>query len=1343
MREMKEMTRVKDLLEIWVRKVERDNRENDTTINLYSENLALRLLNIVYGYNLENLNWSRCNYKAVDLADHHEGIAFQVTSEDSLRKIKKTLGKFYAPDGPHKKFPRGIYFFFLKEIPPTLRAETKKKLHEIAPGFDPTSHMLGMLQLKKEIERLYSMDRSRYQQIKTILEEEFGHEEKIIGRREVLKELYRGSRRYLALLKEKGRFRYLKEISNILLSPARQDQQELWFDTPTAVDGQGADPAGTQGTVSSLLVAVPELWKEKCRHVLLKGEGGMGKTVSIIRLWEKYTGSEEYNPQFPVPVFVPLSEYSQRISANEPAGFIQWVIKQYYLDERTRQKELLDVFREPFGTEEDGVPSVLLMLDGLNEITAERSELRAELRSIIENWQGVQVLISSRPDLRYTMGLTDFHLLELLELHNEVIEQYLSSRVGGAMTKIESRGDNRLRKLLRNPMMLTIYAASCEVVNQYRMNPNFDFKQKDESAGEILWNFIEAQVVKYFENRSLGEQQFHFYKLLLKMLLPALGYEMEKAGRFQLSEDELDELVEKYLRRFSSSDFLSTFREYRKFVSAWCIDDYKSNLNISTIVETVLGIFSDQMFMLVKDGQSYRFIHQNFRDFFASVYILNEMSIGLKRGEVTELLRGRAISYYPRHYLGELEGLHHRERQPFLVEGQGWKLNENKDSLLYKSLDKCRGFFDDSVGLAVWNIVETWKDFRGDLSGMDLSNLDLSKAFLHGVNCGRFFKNKYMGTLFDGSLITEETFLPERHIGNIKSLALSNDGERFLACSLKLVAEHDIETGRCLVKFSGHSNTVNSVSYSPDEQKVLTASADSTIKEWDRVSGKCLMTFEGHSQEVHKAIYSNDGKKILSASKDKTIREWDSETGECGKIFTGHSFEVIGAVYAENGKMILSRSSDKTFRVWDSVKGKCLYTSPVFPERMAEVRFNEEVDQIVGAVRMDNKNLFKINWVTKTFGLFDISKFFCIDFHLKSRKVAAGYYGGYIKEWDLETGNCLKTLRGQSSTIGSIKYSEDGSRIISGNDSGTIEYWDAGNGHLLKTYIGRMIMIKSAVFSNDGRRLLIASADGLVKEWDLDQGKFSKFFSGHLGSVCSAVYSLDGKRVLSTSTDNTIKEWDLETGECLKTFRGHSNSVNSALYSSDGTRVLSASSDKTIREWDWETGKCINVFKGHSLAVNSAVYSSNGMKILSTSCDNGHPIHEWCRKTGDCLKIYKGHKHIVQKARYIDDDKKILSMALDRTLKEWRVEDGKCLNSTEINWLYYCYPFDEEIPAGIKINPISAYQVEVLETSSNKRHWIENVPQLNVLGCSFKNLHPKSQLTRKLKNLLENHGGTF
>jgi hypothetical protein len=125
------------------------------------------------------------------------------------------------------------------------------------------------------------------------------------------------------------------------------------------------------------------------------------------------------------------------------------------------------------------------------------------------------------------------------------------------------------------------------------------------------------------------------------------------------------------------------------------------------------------------------------------------------------------------------------------------------------------------------------------------------------------------------------------------------------------------------------------------------------------------------------------------------------------------------------------------------------------------------------------------------------------------------------------------------------------------------------------------------------------------------------------------------------------------------------------------------------------------------------------------------------------LNTYIGHKHIVKKARYIDDDRKILSMALDSTLKEWRVKDGKCLSTTAIGCFDHYYPFTEDLPPGITIKPVSAYQVVVSEISSNLSHRIENVPQLNLLGCSFKNLHPESRLTEKLKNLLESHGGTL
>lgn len=1162
------------------------------------------------------------------------------------------------------------------------------------------------------------------------------------------KTLFCGSEAFYKVLRgPNGRFRFL-DISEVLLPGS----QTRWLESVVSIDhsnlsnkefckGQDGgfikEPTCCQRKY--VFDALSFLWQKEIRHAVIVGLGGMGKTVSLLQWWENLLN---YKPNSespgPIPVFIALNEFNQVFEMEGGNFIVSYIIRHYGSEgaEPLTPYQILKVMKKSIRVGDLFQPSMVLLLDGFNEITVEKRQLIIELNHLAEQCPGIQIVLTSRYDMRDQFQWGHWSLVSLLETDEVRIIQYLEEK------GISFPTDKRLRMLLSNPMMLTLYSATCEVQKNYSHNSYCSFKKRVETPGELMWNFMEAQVAKIPERVGRDEEKSVYYRFVLKFFLPALGHEMEKSGLFDFNWTQLQERFENLCQRFGRDDFLDTFPDIWRYGDILPVGK-KEGQERRKRLSLLKDLLCKEIHMLVEEGNSYRFLHQNFRDYFAAVYVLNEMEIGLKRDVVPEVLSGGVISYYPKHYIGEIEGLHHQEYQPFLVEGEGWQLNENKDSLLFKCLDKCRGIFDGTIGLAVWNIVEILKDFRGGLSGTDLSNLDLSKVLFQEVKCGLFFKDKYLGTVFDGSLITEGSFLSERHIGGIKSVALSKDGKRFLAASHELVAEWDAETGRCLTKYNGHFKTVNSISYSPDEQKVLTASADSMIKEWERVSGKCLMTFEGHSKEVHKAIYSDDGKKILSASRDETIREWNSETGECEKTFTGHSFEVLGAVYFANGKFIISRSSDKTFRIWDRATGKCLYTSPIFPERLGEVLLDEKENVIVGAVRSNGKNLFKKNMKTEMFELFDISKFFCIDFHLEGRKVAAGYYGGDIKIWDIDTGNCLKTLSGQSSTIGSIKYSEDGRRIISGNSEGTIEYWDARNGHLLKTIIGRSVQILSAVFSNDGRRLLIASADALVKEWNLDQGKFSKFFFGHLGSVHSAVYSMDGKRVLSTSSDNTIKEWDLETGKCLKTFKGHSNSVNSAIYSADGTRVLSASSDKTIREWDSKMEKCINVFKWHSLAVNSAVYSSNGMKILSSSCESGYPIKEWNIETGECLRIYTGHKNSAKKVRYIDDDNKILSMSYDGTLKVWCVKDGKCVKSSAIGWLNHYYPFEEEIPPGIKINPISPYKVEVLDTSRNFCQRIENVPLLNLLGCSFKNLHPESRLTEKLKNLMKNYGGIF
>src|SRR6516165_11684823 len=63
--------------------------------------------------------------------------------------------------------------------------------------------------------------------------------------------------------------------------------------------------------------------------------------------------------------------------------------------------------------------------------------------------------------------------------------------------------------------------------------------------------------------------------------------------------------------------------------------------------------------------------------------------------------------------------------------------------------------------------------------------------------------------------------------------------------------------------------------FSPDGDRILTASWDKTAKLWDAASGKLIASFD-HQGSVWHAAFSPDGARILTASADKTAKLWDA-----------------------------------------------------------------------------------------------------------------------------------------------------------------------------------------------------------------------------------------------------------------------------------------------------------------------------------------------------------------------------------------------------------------------------------------------------------------------------------
>lgn len=83
-------------------KVELNNSVNYYDINITSESFYCDFLNLIYGYNLKNVNLITKNYKAIDLIDEEKRIAIQVTSDSTSTKIKETIRKFEEA-GQYKK----------------------------------------------------------------------------------------------------------------------------------------------------------------------------------------------------------------------------------------------------------------------------------------------------------------------------------------------------------------------------------------------------------------------------------------------------------------------------------------------------------------------------------------------------------------------------------------------------------------------------------------------------------------------------------------------------------------------------------------------------------------------------------------------------------------------------------------------------------------------------------------------------------------------------------------------------------------------------------------------------------------------------------------------------------------------------------------------------------------------------------------------------------------------------------------------------------------------------------------------------------------------------------------
>jgi WD40 repeat protein len=89
--------------------------------------------------------------------------------------------------------------------------------------------------------------------------------------------------------------------------------------------------------------------------------------------------------------------------------------------------------------------------------------------------------------------------------------------------------------------------------------------------------------------------------------------------------------------------------------------------------------------------------------------------------------------------------------------------------------------------------------------------------------------------------------------------------------------ESDVESGKEIRRFQGHTATVESMGFSHDGRRAVSGSNDATSRVWDVDTGQELYRFEGHPAIVWVVAFTPGGNRVVSGSgaADGTMLLWE------------------------------------------------------------------------------------------------------------------------------------------------------------------------------------------------------------------------------------------------------------------------------------------------------------------------------------------------------------------------------------------------------------------------------------------------------------------------------------
>jgi WD40 repeat protein len=366
---------------------------------------------------------------------------------------------------------------------------------------------------------------------------------------------------------------------------------------------------------------------------------------------------------------------------------------------------------------------------------------------------------------------------------------------------------------------------------------------------------------------------------------------------------------------------------------------------------------------------------------------------------------------------------------------------------------------------------------------------------------------------------------------------------------------------------------VGHVAISPDGQRVAVGNYDGTGGVWSVFPDEELVPLAGQTADLNTISFSPSGNDVVTAANDGTSRIYRAN-GPWRATLNAQLCGCGNEIGWQPHKMVaLARSgNDIVLQAWSLPSGKAVPNPPVLNTDQANAGAVLSRDGTLAAtwtemapqstVIVQNTGTRRTVFTSPAISVGGVS------FSNDDRLLLVIDAGGRLHVTTLATGRNVVGTGWSSTCNGSGNppaVSTDDRLVAVYSFCGQVQVGRVANARPFESF-NQHGQLSSAAFNSAGDRLALGSWDDSVTILNVTSDKPVLELVGHTRGVDGVVYSPGGQYIISTSTDDTVRVWNAATGQLLQV--NHDLSApNAPSVSFDGAYVAETNNNNQVRVW--------------------------------------------------------------------------------------------------------------------------------------------------------------------------------